>query len=67
MDVAPRFKLLTLLTMFILFKPLYTAKTMHVCLYILLGKVRMLLEWPCGKCAKSRAPAVLAMDNSSQT
>ena len=64
MDVAPRFKLLTLLTMFILFKLLYTAKTMHICLYILLGNVRMLMEWPC---AKSRAPAVLAMDNSCQT
>ena len=50
MEVAPRYKLLTLLTlltMFILFKLLSTAKILHVCLYILLGKVRTLLKWPC--------------------
>ena len=31
-------------------------------IYILLGKVRMQLEWFCAKCAKNRAPTVLAMD-----
>ena len=50
MEVAPRynlFKLFTLLTLFILFKLLYTA-----CLYIWLGKVRMLLEWADGLLSK---------------
>ena len=50
MEVTPRYKLftlLTLLTLFILFKLLYTA-----CLYIWLGKVRMLLEWADGLLSK---------------
>ena len=38
MDIAWHYTLLTLLTLFSL-------KQQHVCLYILLGKVRTLLEW----------------------
>ena len=41
MNVAPCY---TLLTLFTLFKLLYTAVA-YVCLYILLEKVRTLLEW----------------------
>ena len=53
MEVAPRYKLLTLLTLstmlrlatlFILFKLFFTAKTLaSIPIYILLGKVRTLL------------------------
>ena len=52
MEIASRNKMFTLLTwstlltlliLFILFELLYTA-CMHVCLYILIGKVRTLLE-----------------------
>ena len=48
MEVALRFKLLTLvtlLTLLTLLKLLYTAKTLACKQYILLGKVRTLLEW----------------------
>ena len=40
MEVAPRYTLLTVFTLFVLFKRLYTAETVAVCLYILLGRVR---------------------------
>ena len=51
MGVAPRYtllKLLRLLSLLKLFKLLYTALTvacMPCCPYVLLGKVRTLLEW----------------------
>ena len=46
MEVAPRYTLPTLFTLFILFELLYTAETV-TCMpvYILLGKFRTLLEW----------------------
>ena len=40
MEVAPRYTLLTVFTLFVLFKRLYTAETVAVFLYILLGRVR---------------------------
>ena len=45
-STALHYTLLTLVTLFILFKLLYTAQTVTcVPVYILLGKVRTLLEW----------------------
>ena len=44
MEVAPRYTLFTLLTLFSLFIQFSLFKLLYVCLYILLGKVSMLLE-----------------------
>ena len=52
MEVAPRYTLLTLLTLFTLFTLFTLLKQQHVCLYILLGKVRTLLEWDDGLLSK---------------
>ena len=42
MAVAPHYEMFTLLPLLTLFTLL---KQKHVCQYVLLGKVRMLLEW----------------------
>ena len=61
--VAPRYKLLTLLTLFKLLKLLYTAKIlacMHI--YIYLGKVRTLLELADGLLSKMLGDGWIGVD-----
>ena len=65
MDVEPRYTLLTLLTLltimtlftlFILFKLLYIAETVACMpIFIMLGKVRTLMEWADGVMSKMLA------------
>ena len=45
MEVALRYTLLILFTLFTLFILFKLLKQLHVCLYMLFGKVRMVLEW----------------------
>ena len=45
MEVALRYTLLILFILFTLFILFKLLKQLHVCLYILFGKVRTVLEW----------------------